>query len=152
MGIIRGKIQKGLGESKNTVHEQMPFFKKVFPEVSNCKEGTINILLEKPLVIISPDFTTEPLPWHPAFKIVKGGEVFKFLRITLTVNGCEPTPAWIYKAQFSPYHDNPYYIEVLAPEINFTGTPECTIEVEANCFEGLVVIGESEKLTTTTIK
>ena len=47
MGAIRGKIQKGLGESKNTVHEQMPFFKEVFPEVSQCKEGTINILLDK---------------------------------------------------------------------------------------------------------
>jgi hypothetical protein len=147
MGAIRGKIQKGLGESKNTVHEQMPLFKEVFPEISGCKEGTINILLDKPLVIISPDFTTEPLPWHPAFKVVKGGEVFKFLRITLTVDGFEPVQAWIYKAQFSPYHDNPYYIEVLAPEINFTGTPGCKIEVRSNCFEGLVVIGQSERGT-----
>lgn len=145
MAAIRGEIQKGLGESKNTVHEQMPFFKEVFPEVSSCKEGTINIMLEKPLVIISPDFTTEPLPWHPAFRIVKGGEVFKFLRITLTVDDCEPTPAWVYKAQFSPYHDNPYYIEVLAPRIDFSGTPHCEIEVMSNCFEGIIVIGESER-------
>ncbi len=145
MGAIRGKIQKGLGESKNTVREQMPFFKKVFPEVADCKEGTINILLEKPLVIISPDFTTEPLPWHPAFKIVKGGEVFKFLRISLKVENCEAVNAWVYKAQFSPYHDNPYYIEVLAPTIDFSGTPDCEIKVKANCFEGLVVIGESER-------
>lgn len=145
MGAIKGKIQKGLGESKNTVREQIPFFKKVFPEVADCKAGTINILLEKPLVIISPDFTTEPLPWHPAFKIVKGGEVFKFLRITLKIDGFEPVKAWVYQAQFSPYHENPYYIEVIAPEIAFSGTPDCEIEVQANCFEGLVVIGESER-------
>lgn len=144
MGAIKGKVQKGLGESKNTVHEQMPFFKKVFPEVSKCKEGTINILLEKPLVIISPDFTTEPLPWHPAFKVIKGGEVFKFLRVSLKVEGCKPVDAWVYKAQFSPYHDNPYYIEVIAPPLDFSGTPECQIEVKSNCFEGLIVIGESE--------
>lgn len=145
MGAIRGKIQKGLGESRNTVREQMPFFQECFPEVAGCKEGTINILLEKPLVILSPDFTTEPLPWHPAFKIVKGGEVFKFLRIKLTVDGHEPVKAWIYKAQFSPYHDNPFYIEVLAPAIPFSGECGCSIEVLSRCSEGFVVIGESER-------
>lgn len=145
MGAIRGKIQKGLGESKNTVREQMPLFRECFPEVGVCKEGTINILLDKPLVILSPDFTTEPLPWHPAFKIVKGGEVFKFLRIKLTVDGCEPVKAWVYKAQFSPYHDNPFYVEVLAPEIPFHGECGCSIEVMSKCSEGYVVIGESER-------
>lgn len=145
MGFIRGKVQQGRGESKNTVHEQMPYFKEVFPEIGVCKEATINILLDKPLVIISPDFTTEPLPWHPAFRIVKGGEVFKFLRIKLTIDDFEPVDAWVYRAQFSPYQDNPYYIEVLAPEINFHGTPGCQIEVKSNCFEGLVVIGDSER-------
>ncbi len=145
MTSIRGQIQKGMGESQNTVHEQMPYFKKCFPEVACCKEGTINILLEKPLVIISPDFTTEPLPWHPAFRIVKGGEVFKFLRIKLTVDNCEPVEAWIYKAQFSPYHDNPFYVEVLAPPIGFKGTPGCNVEVVSECYEGLVVVGDSER-------
>lgn len=145
MAAIRGKIQQGLGESKNTVREQIPFFRKCFPEVGECKEGTINILLEKPLVILSPDFTTEPLPWHPAFKMVKGGEVFKFLRIELTIDGCQPVKAWVYKAQFSPYHDNPYYVEVLAPHIGFSGTPGCTIKVLSNCSEGFVVIGASER-------
>ena len=61
---IKGKVQKGIGESSNTVKEQMPFFKKCFPEVTCCKAATINILLEKPLVVLSPDFTTEPLPWQ----------------------------------------------------------------------------------------
>ncbi len=145
MGAIRGQIKKGLGESRNTVHEQMPFFRECFPEVAVCKEGTINILLEKPLVILSPDFTTDPLPWHPAFKIVKGGEVFKFLRILLTVDGQKPVNAWIYKAQFSPYHDNPFYIEVIAPAIDFSGECDCSIEVVSKCSEGYVVVGESQR-------
>lgn len=147
MGIIKGKVQKGLGESKNTVREQMPFFRECFPEVANCKAGTINILLEKPLVILTPDFTSKPLPWHPAFKVVKGGEVFKFVRISITVEGCSPVKAWVYKAQFSPYHDNPFYIEVLAPPINFTGEPACTIEILNNCSEGFVVVDDSERPT-----
>lgn len=145
MAVIRGKIQKGIGESKNTVHEQMPYFKECFPEVGVCKEGTINIMLEKPLVIIKPDFTTDPLPWHPAFKIVKGGEIFKFLRIKLTVDGHNTVRAWIYKAQFSPYYQNPFYIEVLAPEIKFHGTPGCSVEVLSKCSEGLVVIGDEDR-------
>lgn len=145
MGVIRGKIQKGLGESKNTIHEQMPFFRKCFPEVSVCKEGTINILLEKPLIMLTPDFITEPLPWHPALKIVKGGEIFEFLRIKLTIDNFEPTEAWIYRAQFSPYHKNPFYIEVLSPQIGFIGNPECSVEILSNCVEGYIVISNSEQ-------
>ncbi len=148
MGIIKGKIQRGLGESKNTVHEQMPFFRECFPEVADCKEGTINILLEKPLVILTPDFTSKPLPWHPAFRVVKGGEVFKFLRISITVEDCRPVKAWIYKAQFSPYHDNPFYIEVIAPPIDFDGEPACTIKILNNCSEGFVVVDDSERPTS----
>jgi hypothetical protein len=147
MRAIKGKVQQGRGESKNTVHEQMPFFKKVFPEVADCYEGTINILLEKPLVIITPDFVSEPLPWHPAFKIVKGGEVFKFLRIVLALEGCDPVNAWVYRAQFSPYQNNPYYLEVLAPYLNFTSTPDCTVEVKSNCYEGLVVIEQANHIS-----
>lgn len=144
---IKGKVQKGLGESQNTLKEQMPFFKQCYPEVAICKTATINILLERPLVIITPDFTSEPLPWHPAFKIVKGGEIFKFLKIHISLDGKEPADGWIYKAQFSPYRDNPFYVEVLAPQLDFSGTPNCVIEVISQCHEGVIVIGEGARST-----
>ncbi|HEY9070709.1 MAG TPA: hypothetical protein VIV61_10680 [Candidatus Ozemobacteraceae bacterium] len=144
MPAIKGKIQKGTGEGQNTVREQLPYFQECFPEVGVCRAGTINILLEQPLVVITPDFTTRPLPWHPAFRIVKGGETFQFVRIRLTVEGQEPVNAWIYRAQFSPYRDNPFYIEVIAPPVSFTGTPGCTIEVLTGCHTGLVVIGDAQ--------
>ena len=145
MGIkIKGKVQKGLGESQNTVKEQLPFFRECFPEVKDCKPGTINILLDKPLVIITPDFTTPPLPWHPAFKIVKGGEIFKFVRVILHIEGYPSVNCWIYKAQFSPYRDSPFYIEVLAPPIGFQGTPDCAVEVLSKGYEGFVVIGAAQ--------
>lgn len=140
MEIVKGKVSKGLGESQNTVKEQMPYFIKYFPDVSKCKHATINIRLEKPLIILTPDFATKPLPWHPAFRIVKGGEIFKFLHIKLTVDNCPSVDAWVYEAQFSPYTTNPYYIEVLAPEINFTGTPKCEIEIMSPCDVGVVVV------------
>jgi|GEM_PF-842938 len=144
MMTIKGKIQKGLGESQNTVREQMPFFRECFPEVADCRPATINVLLEKPLVIITPDFTTQPLPWHPAFKIVKGGETFQFVRIKLSINGQKSVEAWIYRAQFSPYRDNPFYIEILAPTLGFTGTPDCTIEVINQVYEGIIVVGAGQ--------
>lgn len=143
--VARGLIQRGIGESKNTIHAQMPFFKKCFPEVIVCEEGTINIALEKPLVVITPDFTTAPIPWHPAFKVVKGGEIIEFVRIILTVDGFKPVDAWVYRAQFSPYYNNPFYIEVLAPKIGFHGTPGCSVEIKSACKEGLIVIGDSSR-------
>jgi len=142
---IRGKVQVGLGESHNTLKEQMPFFRDCFPEVKDCKPATINILLEKPLVVVAPDFTTQPLPWHPAFKIVKGGEIFQFVRINLTVAELSPVKAWIYRAQFSPYRDNPFYIEVVAPPLDFSGTPPCTVEIVSKCHEGIIVIGAAQR-------
>ncbi len=142
---IRGKVQKGLGESKNTLREQMPYFRECYPEVAQCHPATINILLEKPLVVITPDFTTPPLPWHPAFKVVKGGEIFQFVKISLSVEGKPPVPAWIYKAQFSPYRQNPFYIEVLTQQLNFSGAPSCEITLTTQGYEGFVVIGTADR-------
>lgn len=142
---IRGKIQKGLGESQNTIKEQMPFFRECFPEVAECKTGTINVLLEKPLVVVTPDFTTQPLPWHPAFKIVKGGETFQFVRINFTIDGQDTKKAWIYRAQFSPYRENPFYAEVLSAPLEFIGAPGCTVEILSKGYEGIVVIGAAQR-------
>ncbi|HOT27683.1 MAG TPA: hypothetical protein PLU72_05810 [Candidatus Ozemobacteraceae bacterium] len=141
---IKGKIQKGLGEGQNTLREQMPLFRECFPEVGICHPGTINILLEQPLVVITPDFTTRPLPWHPAFRVVKGGETFQFVRVRLTVSGHAPVNAWIYRAQFSPYRENPFYVEIIAPKIGYVGTPDCTVEVLSGCHAGIVVIGDGQ--------
>lgn len=148
MSKIRGKIQQGVGKSQATIREQLPYFKNCFPEVAECHPGTINILLEQPLVIITPDYTSEPLPWHPAFKVVKNGEIFRFLRIRLCLPGREPIRAWVYKAQFSPYRNNPFYIEVLAPLITYPGEAECEVEILSQCYSGVVVIGAAETAAT----
>ncbi|HNV69836.1 MAG TPA: hypothetical protein PKO06_09075 [Candidatus Ozemobacteraceae bacterium] len=142
---IKGKVEKGKGESRNTIREQMPFFKDCFPEVADCQHGTLNIRLEKPLIILHPDFTTEPVPWHPALRISKKGEVFQFVRARLAIDGQEPTPVWIYRAQFSPYRDDPYVAEVLAPPLKFSGHPSCRLELATNAFEGIVIKGENRQ-------
>lgn len=140
---IKGKLEKGKGESRNTLREQMPFFKDCFPEVADCQHGTLNIRLEKPLIILHPDFTTDPVPWHPALRISKKGEVFQFTRARLAVGSHEPVPVWIYRAQFSPYRDDPYLVEILAPSLKFSGHPDCRLELVSGAFEGIVVKGEN---------
>lgn len=142
---VRGQVQKGKGESANTLKEQLPYFRECFPEVGNCKPATINVLLESPLVVVTPDFTTQPLPWHPAFRIVKGGEVFQFVRIDVKIDGLPPVNAWIYIAQFSPYRTNPFYLEVLAPPLDYSGTPFCQVDVKSKCYEGIVVVGAAQR-------
>lgn len=142
---IRGKILQGSGQGQNTLKEQMPFFRDCFPEVGNCRPATINILLDKPLIVLNPDFTTQSVPWHPAFKVVKGGEVFQFVRIRLAVEGLAPVNAWIYRAQFSPYRENPFLIEVLAPALDFHGATQATVEVLSTAHEG-VIVGASDAL------
>ena len=136
---IRGKILQGSGQGQNTLREQMPFFRDCFPEVSGCRAATINIRLEKPLIVLKPDFTTQSVPWHPAFKVVKGGEVFQFIRIRLGFQGSQPVDAWIYRAQFSPYREDPFMIEVLAPPIEFRDCKDVAIEILSPAHEGIVV-------------
>ncbi|MBF0409047.1 MAG: hypothetical protein HQM10_16990 [Candidatus Riflebacteria bacterium] len=145
MFAIRGRVQKGIGESNKTIKEQLPFFEKVCPEIIACHPGTINIRLDKPLVVFKPDFSTESVPWHPALKLIKKGEKFEFVNVILKIDGCEPVKSWIYKAQFSPYRDDPFIIEVIAPRINFSGTPDCTVEIISNCFDGVIAISDTNK-------
>lgn len=151
MAIIRGKIQHGLGKSRDTIRAQLPYFKKCFPEVAGCHSGTINVLLEQPLVVITPDYTSEPLPWHPAFKIVKNGEIFRFLRINFRLPDREPTRAWVYRAQFSPYRNNPFYVEIIAPHIPGLGASACELEILSQCHAGIIVIGAAETAASTKV-
>ncbi|MBF0547004.1 MAG: hypothetical protein HQM08_21360 [Candidatus Riflebacteria bacterium] len=142
MFSIKGKVQRGLGEAHKTLKEQMPYFEKVCPELAKCQLGTINIRLEKPVVVVKPDFQTEAVPWHPALKLIKKGEKFSFVKVKLKVEGREAVDAWIYKAQFSPYREDPFIIEVLAPRIDFSGTPDCSVEIISICHEGMIVISD----------
>ena len=60
---IKGKIVKGHGQAKETFPMQLPFLKEYISEIEDYEPGTINILLERPLVIFSPDIKTPPIQW-----------------------------------------------------------------------------------------
>ena len=147
MPTVLGRVQSGQGKAHDTLREQMPYFRECFPEIRDIHPATLNILLEKPVVVLVPDFTSPPIPWHPGFRLMKGGEVFQFVRITLRLLEPQPgreVPAWIYRAQFSPYRDNPFYAEVLAPRLDLQGQPRCELTIASHCEEGLVVMGGEE--------
>jgi len=112
---IKGKIQKGLGEASHTIPRQKRFFKKYIKDIDNYYNGTINLLLEKPIIISHPDIITEPIEWTKGFK-----EKFLFLNIKLEVEASFQNAVYnglIYIAQGSPHFADPYYQEILVPNI-----------------------------------
>jgi hypothetical protein len=112
---IRGKIQKGVGEASHTIPRQKQFFKKYIKDIDNYYNGTINLLLEKPIIISRPDIITEPIEWTKGFK-----EKFWFLNIKLEVEASFQNVVYnglIYIAQGSPHFANPFYQEILVPNI-----------------------------------
>jgi hypothetical protein len=112
---IKGKIQKGLGEASHTIPRQKPFFKKYIKGIDNYYNGTINLLTEKPIIISRPDIITEPIEWTKGFK-----EKFWFLNIKLEIENSLKNAifnGFIYIAHESPHFANPFYHEILAPNI-----------------------------------
>jgi hypothetical protein len=121
---IKGKIQKGLGEASHTISRQKPFFKKYIKDIDHYYNGTINLLMEKPIIISHPDIITEPIEWTEGFK-----ETFEFLNIKLEMEAISKNTVYtglIYIAHGSPHFADPFYQEILAPNIygndfNFIG-------------------------------
>lgn len=114
MTIIKGKVVPGLGVASLTLRLQMPFFAKVFPEITGCHLASINIELEQALRIFNPDFTTPPVPWAGG-----GGEIFSFLRVSFEGPiGSGLHPSWFYIPHGSAHYYNPFLIEVIAPRLD----------------------------------
>ncbi|MDD5773950.1 MAG: hypothetical protein PHX78_10845 [bacterium] len=126
---IKGKIQKGFGAASSiNIPKQKPFFKKYIPNIDSYHTGTINLLLDAPLVISSPDIETEPIEWVKNFT-----EIFGFLKIkfeTIPPSQDMPLDALIYIPYRSPYYTNHFYKEIMAPKINLEGIEYCNIIID----------------------
>jgi len=113
---------------RDTLPKQIPYFKKYLPGIENYYVGTINLLLEAPLVIYSPDIETEPIEWTRGFT-----EKFGFLKIkfeTIPASQDKPLDALIYIPYSSPHYPNPFYKEILAPEVTLDGIEYCNIIID----------------------
>ncbi|MDP2922600.1 MAG: hypothetical protein Q8O30_02610 [Candidatus Omnitrophota bacterium] len=136
---IRGEIQKGLGAAKNTIQIQKPFLRQYLSEIESCHDGTINVLLEQPLIIFSPDIVTPPIFWLSQNNSIS--EEFGFLKIKLEIlNKSICVDAWIYIAYKSPHYANPFYIEIIAPYIDIQNASMCSIIIDKGNIKELASI------------
>lgn len=111
---LKGKVIKGQGGAAGNLKTQLPKIAEEFPEVRNCHPGTINLELEKALLVLSSDHRTRPIDWHPDHA---PGEVFDLLRIQLEApEGRVAIPAWLYIARNSDHRKTMKVHEVIALE------------------------------------
>lgn len=124
------RIVSGLGVASGTLARQLPLISEHFPEVACCHPGTINIVLDRALLLTNPDHRTAPLAWTPSGRTT---EVFDLLRVELEL-GTSPTriPAWLYVAYGSPHRDTPVLHELIAPPLDLTGICHCRLHVRAD--------------------
>lgn len=50
--------------SQNLATTQLPLIAQEFPEVAACPRGTINLRLDRALVVACPDYRTSRIDWH----------------------------------------------------------------------------------------
>ena len=126
MVVIPGEIVRGLGAASQTLKLQMPYFVKVHPDLGKCSPRTINVILECQLEIISPSFVIGPIQWLPSALELFGFRsiVFEFSQPRLK------SEAWLYLPYSSPHRLNPFYAEILAPELRLD-SPACRIHISA---------------------
>ncbi len=126
MLTIDGKIVSGLSAASTTVAMQLPLIQQVYPDVAQCHPGTINVILDAQLEVVSPDFVTDPIKWH------QNGlpEMFGFLKIRFEVAAANINrDAWVYIPYGSPHRKNPYYVEILAQKLPLQGQTDCKVHI-----------------------
>ena len=86
------------------------------------------MILECQLEVISPSFVIGPIHWHPRER----PEMFSFRSIVFELNQPKvESDAWIYLPYNSPHRTNPFYAEILAPELQLDDATACKIRLNA---------------------
>jgi hypothetical protein len=116
------------GAATSNLKLQIPLITKEFPEIANVHHGTINLELDRALVVAIPDHRTGLIDWHEAHS---PGEVFDLLRIRLEApEGAAAVQAWIYIAHHSDHRKNPRMHEIIGPYCQLSGAARCKIHIE----------------------
>jgi hypothetical protein len=131
--IIRGKIFKAAGEAAGNIKKQKPLLIPYVPEIARMEDRTINLSLEIPLLVADYDVETKSIEWE-----VNRWEKFQFVRARIQSCPCEPSfdkaiPCLLIFAETSPYHYNPYMIEVVIPKFNLKGVTDFIIHLAKPC-------------------
>jgi hypothetical protein len=117
---------RGLGIASHTVALQAPHLRPYLPEIDGYVKGTINLRLESPLAVVTPDVVTPPLVWLPSVP----PEIFSLVRVLLEPHGPRPSapvPGHLYQAHLSPHLADPWLAEFLAPPLPLEGVVAMTV-------------------------
>jgi len=130
---IDGVVVQGLrAAGADTLPRQEGHFKSVIPEMKGCHWATINLQLQRPLLVENPDHQTE-FDWGAARP-----ETFSFVKIQLEFPiGGPIRTAWIYIPHDSPHFGKPFLVEVITEKIEgLTYGSLCRIHVRRGRVEG----------------
>lgn len=136
---IKGQIQKGLNiASSFSLPMQKPHLQKYIKNINSFYMGTINLLLERPLIIFNPDIVTDRITWTNG-----PSEPFGFLNIefeTIPKKEQMPIDALIYIAYGSVHYPNPFYQEILAPQLDLSKVEFCKIIINKRFKETSAIV------------
>ena len=91
---IDGKYAPGNGFASKELPFLLPLFALDFPEVAGCLHGSINLILDRPLLVVKPDHRSKPLDWRGDPNRLDG---YDFLRIEFEAPiGTASVKAWLY--------------------------------------------------------
>lgn len=113
----------------HTVALQVRHLRHYLPQIEAYHPATINVRLETPICIVSPDVRTPPLVWLSSVP----PEIFSLVAIRFEPLGTPPRPAvdaHIYQAHLSPHLADPWVIEILAPHLDLGGVGECLVHID----------------------
>ncbi|QOR40213.1 glycosyltransferase family 9 protein [Billgrantia diversa] len=127
---FQARIVPGLGVASRTLARQLPLISLNFPEVKGCHPGTVNLELDRPLIVNKPDHRTAPLAWTQSGRTT---EVFDLVRIGLEFDHVEKIiPAWLYIAHASPHRQTPTIHEVIAGPMDLADVSSCRVHLRAS--------------------
>jgi hypothetical protein len=132
---MNGHIVSGLGAATNLIRLQKPCLRDFFPEIDECRTGTINVQLDHALDVRIPDIVTPPIAWQSGSDAT---ERFAFTKIELEFLKCR-YKAWIYGAEFSAHRFNYNVVEVVARPIEGI-SPGCGCVLHLDRFTGYIVV------------
>lgn len=137
MLTIDGEVCSGIGVASDCVKRQFPHLVAVFPEISDCHHGTINVSLIAELEVVSADYVTPAIKWCDA-----PPETFGFVRIQFEIVRTATTVnAWIYIPTYTVHKTNRSLLEVLAETMDVAVGDVCRIHLPAK--KTTVLIGKT---------
>ncbi len=130
---IVGKKSNGVGAASWTLALQIPLISRSFPEVAACYPGTINLKLDQPLLVLSPDHRTEPIVWNPEKPVP---ETFEFLRVELEAPiGASSVSAWLYIAHSSLHRGSLDTHELITTRLDLANIAECRVHINRPTYQ-----------------